>query len=62
MKNITRIQLGKKYKADNGNIGVFNGKWTVGVWGIEYSLEDSEGNIIGTIRQKNVGGRLIEEE
>lgn len=60
MRDIVRIEKGKKYKAENGKIGVFNGKWNVGVWGIEYSLEDEQGNIIGFVRQKNVKNRLVE--
>lgn len=60
MRDIVRIEKGKKYKAENGKIGTFNGKWNVGVWGIEYSLEDDTGNVIGFVRQKNVKNRLVE--
>jgi len=59
-REITRIEKEKYYKADNGKIGIFKGKWKIDIWGIEYALEDTEGNIIGYIKQKNVKNGIID--
>lgn len=61
-KNVTRIEKGKKYKASNGNIGIFKGTWMTSAKGIIYVLEDEEGHCVGYLNKNNVKYAEVEEE
>ena len=58
-KQMIRIEKNKLYKADNGNIGIFKGKWMTNAFGIIYILEDLENHTVGYLKKKNVANNKL---